>query len=142
MILFHSSTNFKISNKKILKSWIKSVCADFNKQVTDLNFIFMSDEELLQMNIKYLNHDYYTDVITFNYCEDDIISGDVYISVDRVKENALSLNQSFLQELYRVIIHGVLHLLGFEDHSIKEKLIMRDLENRSLQSDIISKILV
>lgn len=141
MILFHSKTNFKIQNKRILKNWIKYVCSDFDKNAQDLNFIFMSDKDLLELNIKYLNHDFYTDVITFNYCEEINISGDIFISIDRVKENAISLNFSFLNELYRVMIHGVLHLLGFEDHTNAEKKQMRSLEDKYLNNEFITKLL-
>lgn len=141
MILFHSTINFKIQNKRILKNWIKYVCADFNKNALDLNFIFMSDQDLLELNLKYLNHNYYTDVITFNYCDDINISGDIFISIDRVKENAISLNFTFLNELYRVMIHGVLHLLGFEDHTDAEKKHMRKLEDKYLNNEFIKTLL-
>jgi probable rRNA maturation factor len=99
----------------------------------NLSIIFCSDNYLLDMNKKYLNHDYFTDIITFNYSVDKTISGDLFISIDRIKENALEYNQPFENELYRVIFHGVLHLIGFDDKdefSVKE---MKEKENYYLQ---------
>jgi probable rRNA maturation factor len=103
-----------------------------NHQTGHLSFVFCTDDYLLDVNKKFLNHDYYTDIITFDYNESNIVSGDFIISIDRVKENALIHKCTFHIELYRVIIHGVLHLLGFSDKTeIKQKK-MRELENRYL----------
>jgi rRNA maturation RNase YbeY len=102
------------------------------KELGDISIIFVSDQYLLEMNQKYLNHDYFTDIITFDYCEHNIISGDLFISVDRVKENADSFNVDELTEIHRVMIHGVLHLCGYGDKSAKEEKIMRSKEDFSL----------
>ena len=98
----------------------------------DITVIFVTDGYLLEMNKKHLNHDYYTDIITFDYCEGNIISGDLFISVDRVRENAATFDSPFLQELKRVMIHGVLHLCGHKDKTKEEEENMRSLENKYL----------
>ena len=98
----------------------------------DITVIFVTDGYLLEMNKKHLNHDYYTDIITFDYCEENIISGDLFISVDRVRENAATFDSPFLQELKRVMIHGVLHLCGHKDKTKEEEENMRSLENKYL----------
>jgi rRNA maturation RNase YbeY len=102
------------------------------KELGDISIIFVSDQYLLEMNQKYLNHDYFTDIITFDYCEDNVISGDLFISVDRVKENADSFNVDELTEIHRVMIHGVLHLCGYKDKTEEEENNMRLLENKYL----------
>ncbi len=116
-----------------LFNWLNSVIQEEGKHPGEINIIFCSDTYLLEMNKKYLNHDYYTDVITFDYSEKDIISGDIFISVDRVKENAQTYKQTFLNELNRVIVHGVLHLLGYKDKTEDEQKIMRQKEDYYLQ---------
>jgi rRNA maturation RNase YbeY len=102
------------------------------KELGDISIIFVSDQYLLEMNQKYLSHDYFTDIITFDYCEHNIISGDLFISVDRVKENADSFNVDELTEIHRVMIHGVLHLCGYKDKTEEEEKNMRLLENKYL----------
>ncbi len=102
------------------------------KVIGDISIIFVSDEYLLEMNKKYLNHDYYTDIITFDYCEKNVISGDLFISVERVEENADTFNISFISELHRVMIHGVLHLCGYRDKTDEEQVEMRSMENKYL----------
>jgi rRNA maturation RNase YbeY len=102
------------------------------KELGDISIIFVSDQYLLEMNQKYLNHDYFTDIITFDYCEHNIISGDLFISIDRVKENAYSFNVDELTEIHRVMIHGVLHLCGYKDKTEEEEKNMRLLENKYL----------
>ena len=102
------------------------------KELGDISIIFVSDQYLLEMNQKYLNHDYFTDIITFDYCEDNVISGDLFISVDRVKENADSFNVDELTEIHRVMIHGVLHLCGYKDKTEEEEKNIRLLENKYL----------
>ena len=102
------------------------------KELGDISIIFVSDQYLLEMNQKYLNHDYFTDIITFDYCEDNVISGDLFISIDRVKENADSFNVDELTEIHRVMIHGVLHLCGYKDKTEEEEKNMRLLENKYL----------
>lgn len=115
-----------------VKLWIKNVISSFGKKTGNINYIFCSDDYLLKINNEYLSHDYYTDIITFNYCENDLVSGDIFISLDRVEENSNEFN-SGSQELYRVMIHGILHLIGFDDHTEKEKQIMREEENKALK---------
>ena len=102
------------------------------KILGDISIIFVSDSYLLEMNQKYLNHDYYTDIITFDYCEMNIVSGDLFISVDRVQDNAETFNVDVLTELHRVMIHGVLHLCGYKDKTKEEERNMRELENKYL----------
>ena len=95
----------------------------------DLSIVFCSDNYILDMNIKYLQHDYFTDIITFDYCEGEKISGDLFISVDSVRENALLYGATFEEELNRVMVHGVLHLIGYDDHTKAEQKTMREKEN-------------
>lgn len=112
-----------------MKSWIQEVIRLNNHQTGHLSFVFCTDDYLLDVNKKFLNHDYYTDIITFDYNESNIVSGDFIISIDRVKENALIHKCTFHIELYRVIIHGVLHLLGFSDKSEIQQKKMRESED-------------
>lgn len=129
---FNNEVKFTINNKLLLKRWIKLVASKFGREAGDLNIIFCSDDKLLEINRQFLGHNYYTDIITFDYCKDDTIEGELYISIDTVKANAVEYKQSFSDELHRVIIHGVLHLCGLDDHSNKQKHIMRENENESL----------
>jgi probable rRNA maturation factor len=130
MIYFHTENiGFRLGQKMLLKRWIKAVIKAEGKQTGDINYIFVSDEALLEMNRNVLNHDYYTDIITFDYCEEAIVSGDLFISIDRVTENAITENTGFENELHRVMIHGVLHLCGYGDKSAKEEIIMRSKED-------------
>ncbi|HET6557828.1 MAG TPA: rRNA maturation RNase YbeY [Prolixibacteraceae bacterium] len=110
--------------KRIMTRWIKDTITSEGKVTGDISFIFCSDEYLLEVNKQYLNHDYFTDIITFDYVEDNVISGDIFISCDRVRENAAEFNTGFDNELCRIIIHGVLHLTGYKDKSKKDKLLM------------------
>lgn len=130
MITFNSgTTGFNLKKKREISSWIKNTITENGKKVGDIAFVFMSDEELLEMNHKYLKHNTLTDIITFNYNENEIISGDICISIERVKENAASYKVDLLFELNRVMIHGVLHLLGYNDKNEKEKTEMRARED-------------
>jgi probable rRNA maturation factor len=115
-----------------LTNWISKVCSSENHEFGDISLIFCSDDYLLDMNRTHLDHDYYTDIITFDYTENQIVSGDLFISVDRVRENASDFNVSFQHELHRVIIHGVLHLCGYKDKSNDEEKLMRTKENNAL----------
>ena len=108
---------------------IKKLINEEKKETGDISVIFCSDGYLLEMNKKHLNHDYFTDIITFNYVEDDVISGDLFISADRIRENAGKFNVTFLEELYRVILHGILHLVGYNDKTSEEKKVIKDKEN-------------
>jgi probable rRNA maturation factor len=124
-ISFHSEgVKPKTPSKRLLKAWIKEFVANHGKKVNELAFVFCDDEKILEVNRNFLQHDYYTDIITFDYCEGDIVSGDIYISVERVVENALIHNADYNHELLRVIAHGVLHLIGFQDKKAESKIEM------------------
>lgn len=115
-VSFHSEqTDFTVSNPEQIATWLEETCRAEGKELTELGIIFCSDDYLLEMNRKHLNHDYFTDIITFDYCEDSNVSGDLFISVDRVEENASGFDVSMLDELHRVIVHGALHLIGYSD---------------------------
>ena len=130
---FTEDIDFKLKNKTHLKKWIIETVQAEESYVGELNFIFCSDEYLLKINQEYLNHDTYTDIITFDSCgEDDEISGDIFISAERVAENASQLKIDFQNELHRVIIHGVLHLIGFLDKSPEDKTLMTSKEDQYL----------
>jgi len=115
--------------EKILVLHLNSLIKNELKKTGDISVIFCTDEYLLEMNKAYLEHDYYTDIITFDYVEGDVISGDLFISLDRVKENAEKFEITFLKEVYRVVFHGVLHLVGYKDKAEAEKKVMREREN-------------
>ena len=129
MIEFHNEIEFVLQNQGELQRWIKKVITSENKEMGEINYIFCSDEYLLERNIKYLDHDTLTDIITFNYCKGKIITSDIMISIDRVKENSTIFDNSFSEELHRVMIHGILHLIGYDDKTEKEKILMREKEN-------------
>ncbi len=133
MINFYTQeVGFVLKNKRILKNWLKSIISEHNLKCGDINVIFCSDPYLLDINRQYLNHDYFTDIITFNFCEGKIVSGELYISIDTVKINAQSYDQIFENELYRVIVHGVLHLIGYDDITPKDSEKMTNAENLAL----------
>lgn len=113
-------------------AWVKRVAASYGRKVGDVAYVFCDDEEILRVNRQYLQHDYYTDIITFDYDEDDVISGDLFISLDTVRTNAEQLGVSYEQELNRVIIHGILHLCGINDKGPGEREIMEAAENKAL----------
>ena len=129
MIKFHAITDFEIADKSILKKWIKKVVKKEGSAIAELNFIFCDDEYLLEKNKTFLKHDTLTDIITFDYSEKNTLTGDVYISIERVKENAQNYEVSFKNELHRVIIHGVLHLLGYKDKNEKHQKEMKEKED-------------
>jgi rRNA maturation RNase YbeY len=116
-------------SKKSLKEYLKSLASTEEKQLKDLSVVFTDDDYLLEVNKQYLNHDYYTDVITFDYSVDNHVSGDIMISLPRVKENAESLKVSYEEELYRVVFHGLLHLCGYKDKTPSDEQLMRSKEN-------------
>jgi rRNA maturation RNase YbeY len=134
MAVFFSNADidFELKSADLIKKWIFVVVKSYGKQVGRINYLFCSDEYVYEANVRYLNHDTYTDIITFDYVEGNLISGDIMISVDRVEENAKILDTSFESEMHRVIIHGVLHLLGFKDKSDVDAAIMRKKEEESL----------
>ena len=109
--------------------WIKNTIEEEGKKAGDISFVFCSDDYLLEINKQYLNHDYYTDIITFDYVDDEIISGDIFVSIDRVEENADKFGVTFENELNRILIHGVLHLVGYKDKEKAEKELMTSKED-------------
>ena len=113
-------------------AWIKSVALTHGKKIGDIAYIFCDDEKILEVNREYLQHDYYTDIITFDYTEENVISGDLFISLDTVRSNSELLGVSYEQELHRVIIHGILHLCGINDKGEGEREIMEMHENKAL----------
>lgn len=115
----------KLSNNK----WLRLVASSEIRKVGDINIIFCSDNYILDVNMKYLQHDYFTDIITFDYCEGEVLSGDLFISIDSVRENAEFYKTGFQDELNRVIVHGILHLIGYDDHSKEEIKVMRSKED-------------
>lgn len=135
MISFNTEDiKFSLARKRELKQWLKQVATSEGYVLGELSYIFCSDEYLLQINREYLQHDYYTDVITFDYTEGKKISGDIFISIDTVRKNAELYSQSFLSELYRVMVHGLLHLCGYPDAANSEKLLMAAKEDAHLSS--------
>lgn len=118
--------------KRDNSAWVKAVAASYGKKVGEIAYIFVDDERILDVNRQYLQHDYYTDIITFDYCEEDIISGDLFISLDTVRTNAEQVGATYEQELNRVIIHGILHLCGIDDKGPGEREIMEAAENKAL----------
>lgn len=127
---FFEDTKFVIKHRRETNFWLKSVAESELKILGDINIIFCSDNYILDVNQRYLSHDFFTDIITFDYCKDNILSGDLFISVDSVKENSVFYGaSSFEEELYRVIVHGLLHLIGYNDLTPDEQKVMRDKEN-------------
>lgn len=118
--------------KRETTAWIKTVASTYGKRVGEIGYMFVGDEQILAVNREYLGHDYYTDIITFDYDEGDIINGDIVISLDTVRSNAEQLGKPYEEELYRVIIHGILHLCGINDKGPGEREIMEAAENRAL----------
>jgi probable rRNA maturation factor len=119
--------------KQKTNRWIKETAAKYGKKTGDIAYIFCSDERILEVNKQYLQHDYYTDIITFDYSEGQIISGDIFISIDTVKTNAKEFGVSFEQELNRIIIHGILHLCGQDDKTPELRLEMTRKENLAIE---------
>jgi metalloprotein, YbeY family len=113
-------------------AWIKAVIATYNKRLGEVGYMFVNDEKILEINNEYLQHDYYTDVITFDYNENDVVNGDIVISLDTVRTNAEKFGKTFDDELHRVIIHGILHLCGLHDKAPGEREQMEKAENRAL----------
>ena len=130
---FSENKNFKISNKKEIRTLLKKICKKQNKKISFINCVFCSDNRLLEINKKYLNHTSLTDVITFDFTSNKKnLEGDIYISVDRVKKNATKYKEPFKTELLRIIIHGLLHLIGFSDKTKEDKNTMTLKENEYL----------
>lgn len=130
---FTEDTTFQFKQRRINNRWLKMVAESEIRKLGDISIIFCSDNYILDVNIKYLQHDYFTDIITFDYCEGNILSGDLFISVDSVCENAVEYGTEFDEELNRVIVHGILHLIGYDDFTEEDKREMRSKENYYLQ---------
>ena len=133
MIFFNYENDFVITNENDFSVWLEKIIKTEKKSLGEISYIFCDDDYLLDINIKHLNHDSYTDIITFNYCEKDLISGDIFISTERVEENAQTYQVSFHEELLRVMSHGVLHLIGYNDKTDKEEEIMRQKEDEKIK---------
>lgn len=118
--------------KRDTTRWIKAVAATHNRKVGEIGYMFVDDEKILEVNNEYLGHDYYTDIITFDYCEGNVLNGDIVISLDTVRTNAEKFDKTYEDELFRVIIHGVLHLCGINDKGPGEREIMEENENKAL----------
>ena len=130
MISYHTEDiHFVLKGKLLNNRWLKMVAESEIKKLGDLSIIFCSDPYILDINLRYLQHDYFTDIITFDDCEGDRLSGDLFISVDSVRENAAQYGTEFADELNRVMVHGILHLIGYDDHTQKDIKTMRSKEN-------------
>ena len=134
-MITYSSENVKMPKirKRDTSAWIKQVAASYGRKVGEVGYMFVDDEKILEVNNEYLGHDYYTDIITFDYDEDDTINGDLVISLDTVKSNAELFGKTYEEELFRVIIHGILHLCGINDKGPGEREIMEAAENKALE---------
>lgn len=133
-MITYNADGVKIPNirKRTVSAWIKAVAATFGRKVGEIGYMFVDDEKMLEVNNEYLGHDYYTDIITFDYDEGDTISGDLVISLDTVRTNAEKFGKDYNEELHRVIIHGILHLCGINDKGPGEREIMEAHENKAL----------
>ena len=130
MILYNfQDTKFVFKYKSLNNRWLRMVAESEIRRIGDITIIFCSDNYILDINRKYLGHDYFTDIITFDYCSGNVLSGDLFISVDSVKENSVEYGTEFEDELNRVIVHGILHLIGYDDHTEEDVKVMREKEN-------------
>ncbi|MFC5194224.1 rRNA maturation RNase YbeY [Bizionia hallyeonensis] len=133
MISFNYENNFEIDNIQILQTWIEGVIVSEKFELGEINYIFCNDDYLHNLNVEYLNHDTLTDVISFDYTVGNVIQGDIYISTERVADNAQDFKATFSDELHRVMVHGVLHYCGYKDKSEAESEAMRSMENHYLK---------
>ncbi|WP_026709822.1 rRNA maturation RNase YbeY [Flavobacterium filum] len=133
MISFNYETDFELSSESDYASWIQNVITSENKEEGDINYIFCDDEYLHKINVEYLNHDTLTDIISFDYSEGNFLHGDIFVSVERVTENAKEFNVSFENELKRVMAHGVLHYCGYKDKIKQDELLMRQKEDEKIK---------
>lgn len=130
MITYHfEQTKFVFRQKTLTSKWLRLVAESEIRRIGDISIIFCSDNYILDINRRYLGHDYFTDIITFDYCEGDRLSGDLFISVDSVRENSVEYGTEFKDELNRVIVHGILHLIGYDDHTEEDVRVMRSKED-------------
>ena len=133
MIEFSYQTDFELSDEKMYADWLISVADFYDAVIESLGYVFCDDEYVHDINLKHLEHDTFTDIITFDYGTMDLLEGEIYISIDRVKENAADLKIEFDEELRRVMVHGLLHMLGFDDHTAEDKQEMRSLEDKFIK---------
>lgn len=129
---YNENVRFSLSGKRFSNRWLKAVAEAENFSLGNIAIIYCSDSYLLAMNQKFLKHDYYTDIITFDYCEGSVLSGDLFISIDSVRDNAAHFGTTFDDELNRVMVHGILHLMGYDDHTKEQQKTMRAKENEYL----------
>lgn len=133
MIEFHYELDFQLPNEPDYVRWLKALINSEDAFLDDLNYIFCTDDYLLEINRKHLNHDYYTDVISFQYADSQNVKGDIFISIDRIEENSRNLKINRDIELRRIMAHGLLHLLGYKDKTDEDTVIMRHKENEKLE---------
>jgi probable rRNA maturation factor len=133
MISYTYETDFQLDNEPLFSDWISKVILSENKNEGDINYIFCDDAFILNINKQYLDHDYYTDIISFDYSVGNELHGDIFVSVERVIENAEDFNVTFDEELKRVIIHGILHYCGYKDKSEDEEILMRNKEDEKIK---------
>ena len=133
-MISYNTENVKMPaiRKRDTSSWIRRVAASYGKKVGEVGYLFCDDEKILEVNREFLQHDYYTDIITFDYCEGDMLNGDIVISLDTVRSNAQQLGKDYSEELHRVIIHGILHLCGQNDKGPGERELMEAAEDKAL----------
>src|SRR5690606_26003758 len=132
MISFNYDTDFELENEALYEEWVSKIIDSEDKTEGEINYIFCDDEYLLQKNIEFLNHDTLTDIISFDYTMGNLISGDIFISVERVKDNAADFNTEFIEELKRVMAHGILHYCGYKDKTEEDSALMRSKENEKI----------
>lgn len=130
---FQEDIRFELKQRMRNNRWLKMVAGSEVRRIGAVNIIFCSDNYILDVNMRYLQHDYFTDIITFDYCEKDLLSGDLFISIDSVRENARSYGTEFTEELDRVMVHGLLHLIGYDDHTEEDIAVMRQKEDYYLR---------
>lgn len=130
---FQEDIRFELKQRMRNNRWLKMVAGSEVRRIGAVNIIFCSDNYILDVNMRYLQHDYFTDIITFDYCEKDLLSGDLFISIDSVRENARSYGTEFTEELDRVMVHGLLHLIGYDDHTEEDIAVMRQKEDYFLR---------
>lgn len=133
MINFNYEIDFKLDNETLFSNWISKVILSENKKEGEISYIFCDDDFILEINKQYLNHDFYTDIISFDYSVGNELHGDIFISIERVQENAEDFKVTFNEELQRVIIHGILHYCGYKDKTKEDEVLMRSIENEKIK---------
>ena len=133
MTYFNYETDFELENETSYEKWISTIIQSEEKEAGEINYIFCDDDYLLKINVDYLDHDTLTDIISFDYCEGNFLQGDIFISIERVRENAAEFNTIFEEELKRVMAHGILHYCGYKDKSEEESLAMRQKEEEKIK---------